>query len=149
MEIFTRNSLINKKRRMRELRRASYRLRSLKRTRFASLIYQKKIGENLAIILFINHIIEFLECSFIPQQADESNENKRIAAQKLIMCLRNLREELLKASKQQKSISKSTIQRLGSTTKKLYRLTRKDSINFDCDGFWNDICLTSIPLFMK
>ena len=147
--MITQKSLYNPKRRMSELRKANYKLRSLKRGKFTSRIFQKTIGNELALLLFIKHVKEFLECSFDDYSNSEFviEENKKKAFREIIVSLSILEKDISISSRSKKPVPSSTIKRIGSATRKIYHLTRKDKIQLDCDEFWNSIVLCSIPLF--
>jgi hypothetical protein len=143
--IITFRSLVNRKRRMPELRRAHSRLRSLDRSRYVKKVCSKKFGDDFVINKFIGHVIDFIECSF--SEYTETNASLANAVVAVIVSLRRIAEELERVSCTGKGLSPSHVRQFGKATSNLYQQTRKLDLNSDCTTCWEKLGLCAQIIF--
>ena len=137
--MITPRSLVSRSRRFPELRRMCYRLRSMKRARFARSILEKKIGGNLAIVLMCNHAVEFLDCSFASYA--EGKSSVRSAKDRMIRALNVFARECSRCSISKRAVPTSAIRHFGASVTRFRKATRKADISWDCDEMWRQLGL--------
>lgn len=138
-------SLTNRRRRFPELKRACMNLRNLKRGKYASRMWTKKISNDLAITHLINEAIDFLQCSF--EGATNVNNPVKGAKNRMIRALKNLQNHCIKCSHSQRSIPLSVIRQFGSAATYLYQTTRRTEIKWECDECWQRLGLCAHVIF--
>jgi len=137
--MITPRSLVSRSRRFPELRRTCYRLRSLKRGRYARNIFAKKIGDNLALVLMCNHVVEFLECSF--SQYSIGSSAVRSAKERMVRALNTFACECARCASSNSTVPSAAIRRFGSSVTKFHKVTRRVNITWDCDEMWHQLGL--------
>jgi hypothetical protein len=132
--MITARSLTNKQRRFRELRQTQSKLRSLKRQRFARRVLSRTLGPDLALVKFLDHIGDFLTCTFF-----HYNENGcpiRKATDNMLRAIERLKEECVSASAESRAVFSSVIRQFGTASTRLYRATRRLEVHWECDEPW-------------
>jgi hypothetical protein len=127
-------SLTNKKRRFRELRKMQSKLRSLKRGRFANRIWSKRLGNNLAVVTLLDHISEFLGCTFLHYTRKDCPVRKAVVGMQ--SAIARLKKECISAASSSRAVLLSAIRKFGSASTRLYHLARKCNVHWDCDESW-------------
>lgn len=137
----TPSSLNSRKRRLSQLRKLFFRLRSMKRGAFARRIYSKQIGNLPAVLLLIDESISFVRCAFT-QVSDPIIAN---AYNRLISALVLTRNDILLAFNR-RSLRTNVVRTLGAATSNLYQSARSYSSIYNCDELWQKLGLLSIIL---
>lgn len=132
--MITQRSLQSPRRRLPELRRAQAKLRTLKRTRYARKMCTRRIGSELAINRLLEHIIDFLQCTFSEHLNDQYGTRKTV--ERMIRALRAMQEESRRAGNAGTGFSSSVIRQYGSASSALYQKTRRLPVNLGCDEAW-------------
>lgn len=132
--MFTAKSLVNKKRRFLELRKINNKLRSLKRKRFSNRVLKKRIGDDIALIKMLEHIEQFLSCSF--EKIQPPIHENRLASKNLISSIQDLRNDCIIAASEMRPVKSKIIRNLGKASTHLYQISRKSEPNWDCDEAW-------------
>ena len=132
--MITDRSLSNKRRRFPELRRSQSKIRSLKRRRFSSDVWGRRMGGQLAIVKLFVHTEEFLDCSF--SQYHNSNAALGRALKRMKRALRHMSRCCEIAAAGNRSVDTSAIRDFGAASTYLYQTARRSGIVDDCDECW-------------
>jgi hypothetical protein len=141
----TPTSVYSKRRRLPQLRKLFFKLRSMRRKRFAMIIFSKTTKDDAVIIKLVDESILFLKCNF----GNVDNQEIANACDKLIKALRLVRNDIIRAlnSLNRRAIQKSVIRCLGKATTNLYKAARSHSVANNCDDLWVKLgCLADILL---
>jgi len=130
-------------RRLLLLRKFQYKMRSLKRTKFCSRIYNKKVGREYALESAFFRVIDFLRCSY----QDIQDPLVKNAVNSLVNSLERLASNIDTYRRRNKSIPMCYILPCTISIRRLYMIARRTKPNYDCDRFWQDFGLVLIVLF--
>lgn len=145
--MITCRSLTNKRRRLPELRKLQRKLRSLKHKRFARRVFSRTFGkeDELAIVHLLDNISDFLRCSFNEIKDDAWELHSALKA--MYRAIEQLKNECIQCAVKGFTISSSTVRCFGSASTRLYQISRRESLNFECDVFWHRVGLCFHAIF--
>lgn len=138
-------SLTNRRRRFRELRKTQSKLRSLKRQRFANRVLSRYLGNDLALVKLLDHISDFLTCTFLHYTAQDCPVRKAVA--NMQTAISRLRAECILAASESRAVMSSAIRQFGSASTRLYHSARKSDVHWECDEPWRLAGLCSHTMF--